>query len=203
MTKLRLPLLEERVIAEAKALQVQTGSDYDGLIRPTTSVSCSKGCDNCCHHPFLISILEGVMLYRTLKAQGHWTLALQKRLRETRDKTLGLAFDVWLLSNIPCPLLEDRLCLAYESRPTHCRVTYSIGDPRECHPHELSPKTKILANSHLIMAYQLQVQNMMKKIDVIAPLIPVSEAVLLGADIDNGVFPLEDSYTHYLQDLNV
>lgn len=43
---------------------------------------------------------------------------------------------VWYLSTIACPLLEDNRCVAYRSRPLICRLTLSRKDPALCHPHQ-------------------------------------------------------------------
>ena len=146
-TKHRLPLLVERTVANIHALRLQVAIDHQRVVNNTTSdahsaTTCTKGCSNCCHHPFFISIVEGILLYRHLATRGLWVPSLQKRLRETRDRTLGTAYDVWLKSNIPCSLLEDNLCLAYEARPLNCRMTYAISNPQFCHPHELGPHTR-------------------------------------------------------------
>lgn len=199
----KLTVLAERAVAETKALQVQTAIDFDQKVRDQIGhVSCNKGCSWCCHHPFLISLAEGFLLERHLKRQGLWTSTLKKRLEETRDKTIGLATDIWLLSNIPCPLLEDRKCTAYEARPLHCRATYSSGDPENCHPHELGPETGILeASTAVILDYFNRLDHMFKKAEMPSFLMPLSEAVLLAHQIDSGALKLSEAANQYVKDL--
>jgi len=199
--KRQLPIMVERAVAEVKALQTEVGADFEGRVRQERAVSCKIGCSNCCHHPFLITLPEGLLLYRWLAAHGRWTPSLRKRVEQTRDKTLGLAFRVWLLSNIPCPLLEDRKCVAYDARPLHCRATFSRGAPEMCHPHELGSGTGLVPNTEVIVGYNSQVRALFKRIGIPGALMPLAEAVLLGEAIDSGQIEIEDSALQHAKDL--
>jgi Fe-S-cluster containining protein len=200
--KRRLPMLVERAVAEVKALQAQTGMAFEQKLRAQdTWITCKVGCSNCCHHPFLVTIAEGLLLYRWLVSHGRWTPSLRKRVEQTRDKTLGLAFEIWLLSNIPCPLLEDRKCSAYEARPLHCRATFSTGDPEMCHPHELGGDTRLVQSTETIVMFNSKVRGLLKRVGVTAPLMPLAEAVLLGEAIDAGNMEIEDTDLHHAKDL--
>lgn len=199
---LRLPVLVERIVAEARATQTQTAQDFDQRSQQDTrSISCRSGCANCCHHPFLVTVLEGLLLYRWLADHGQWTPSLKKRVTETRDKTLGLAFEVWLLSNLPCPLLRENKCIAYDARPLHCRITYSEGLPSDCHPHALSPETPLLPNIEVIVGFNSRLRMLLKKLDVVGSLMPLSEALLLGEAIEKGTISIEDSDFQHARDL--
>ena len=201
--KRHLPMLAERVLADVKALQAQVGSAFENDLRQRdVEVSCHKGCSNCCHHPFLVTVAEGVLLYRWLAAHGRWTSAMKQRVEAARHKTLGLSFQVWLLSNIPCPLLEDRQCSAYAARPTHCRTTFSVGDPTLCHPHALDRALGFVSNLKVIQEFTAEVQTSLKKLGAHGPLMPLAEALLLGEAIDTNRLPIEDSTTQHLRDLN-
>jgi Fe-S-cluster containining protein len=135
--KKRLPLITEEAIAKSKLACSELSQEYQTyLSREGGALSCRKHCSACCHHPVKVSAIEGLRVRLWLEAKGLWTRALQTRVEQVAAKTEHLPVDVWALSNIPCPLLgEDSLCLAYEARPFVCRITYSIGDPAECHPH--------------------------------------------------------------------
>jgi Fe-S-cluster containining protein len=199
--KHRLPLFVERVVAETLALQVQTGQNHEQKLRREGGFTCKVGCSNCCHHPFLITVVEGLLLYQHLSAHGRWSPSFKKRVRETRDKTLGLSFEVWLLSNIACPLLNDKNeCSAYESRPVHCRTTFSNGDPRYCHPHELGELTRMLPNTESVVNFNNFVQARLHRIGVPGPLMPLSEAVLLGEAIVTGELAIEESAIQHIKD---
>lgn len=201
-TKLRLPIVVERAVAETKALQTQIGSEFERRLRHGgIATTCIKGCSHCCRHPFLITILEGLLLVRHLRESGQWTSALRKRLEDHRDRTLNLAHDVWLLSNTPCPLLEGGLCTAYKVRPLHCRVTFSVGDPAKCHPHELGSETRLIPSTDIIIDYNYLLLDRLKKIEVSSLLFPVSEAVLLAREIEVGNITLEDVVSRYTEDV--
>lgn len=101
-------------------------------------LSCRKGCANCCYHPVLVTLLEGLRIFRHLELSGQWTVKLRTSLTEHATKTLGLAVEVWHLGMIPCPFLsEEKHCEIYSARPFSCAVTYSLGDPNDCHPQNL------------------------------------------------------------------
>jgi len=198
----RLPLLAERALADTKATQMQAASEYEHELRGDSTISCRTGCANCCHHPFLVTVLEGLLLYRFLASHGKWTPSLRKQVHEARDKTLGLAFEVWLLSNIPCPLLDTRMkCTAYEARPVHCRTTFSVGDPELCHPHKLGTNTPLADNTSVIVGFNIRVQELLKKLGSHGRLMPLSEALLLAEAIDNDTLSIEASDIQYIHDL--
>ena len=92
-------------------------------------VRCGKGCEDCCHAAFDVSLVEAVNLLR------HFALLPVNE----QDAVLELAIKAladWdeiakggvdpALARIRCPLLnEDGNCRCYEARPVNCR-TYGI-----------------------------------------------------------------------------
>lgn len=197
MTK--LPILVERTIADTHAMRVQLGERHSREVHDVTTAQhaatmCSKGCSNCCHHPFFISVTEGILLYRHLAKRGLWTPTLQKQIRGHRDKTLGTAFNVWLMANIPCPLLdENKLCVGYEARPLNCRTTYAFSDPKFCHPHEIGPRTNQLARADVVQEFNRKEQELLHRHNLKGLLLPVSQAVLIGESVSTGKIKLEAS----------
>jgi hypothetical protein len=171
------PTLEKN-LADTKALQIQVSIDYEQKLRRENSFTCTKGCSYCCHHPFLITIFEGLLLYQYLTSHGQWTASLRKKLNEHRNKTSELDFGIWALSNIPCPLLEVHLCIAYDVRPLHCRVTYSQSNASVCHPHALGTWTKLVPSSDIIINYNVTLQKMLRRLELPSSVMPVSMALL-------------------------
>jgi len=94
------------------------------------AVRCGKGCVDCCHAVFDLSLVEAVNLRRRILALPHDTLAL---ISEAAEQAMGdwsrLAAEGGDLSiaRIRCPLLNSNSgqCLCYEARPVNCR-TYGI-----------------------------------------------------------------------------
>ncbi len=200
----RLPVLAERSVAEVKALQIEADQRFHRtMVHGGARTTCTKGCAHCCRHPFLISVAEGVLLYRWLQETNKWSAVLRKRLEETRDKVMGLAFEVWLLSDLACPLLHtDDTCLAYGARPTRCRILYSTGLPSLCRPTELGVATPLLPYADYIIGFTLRSQAALKKAGVKeGHLMPLAEAVLLGEAIDTGRLSLQDTDTQHMRDL--
>jgi Fe-S-cluster containining protein len=174
--------------------------EFEQRLRATgMTLSCKRGCANCCRHPFLISIAEGLLLYRWLAAHGRWS-SIRKRVVQARDTTINLAFEVWCLANLPCPLLENEQCLAYEARPLHCRATFAMNDPQMCHPHELRFATNLIPNIETVVNYNSKVRSLLKRVGVRAPLMPLAEAVLLGEAIDTGAIEIEDTDLEHTKD---
>lgn len=202
----KLPVLVERTIADTRVLRSEIDLTFTqkvqaGLHEAGVALSCKKGCSNCCSHPFLISVIEGFLLYQALAKRGLWTPSFRKRLEETREKTIGLTFEVWMLSNISCPLLtEKRECLVHDARPLNCRLTFAITDPSLCHPHRISEGTRFIPRHDPLDAFQAQERALLRRMGAREIYAPLSEAVLLGARISLGEIAFEDAIREYAKD---
>ncbi len=203
-----LPLPVERAIGDVQALRLELSLDHECKVREAlgdtkAAITCTARCAHCCHHPVYLSILEGVLLYRWFAKQGLWTPSFRARIQSARDRTLGLAFDVWLLSNLPCPFLDDNnLCVAYDARPLNCRVTWAMGDPHYCHPHRLGSQILLLPRSDVVQRFHEQERNLLQRLGASPPpLMPLGEAVLLGEALANGTLQLEEITIKYLEHL--
>jgi len=201
------PLPVEHAIADIHALRVQLALDNEAKIRSAineaqTSLSCSTGCAHCCSHPFYISIVEGLLLYRALAEHGHWTPSIQKKLRQVRDRVMGLDFDVWRLSDTPCPLLTDkRLCLAYQARPLNCRALFAVSPPHFCHPHTIGENTQLLPRGGLIKQFNEAEAKRLRRHGLRGIMVPLAEAVIVGEGISTGVVRFEDSEKVFAKDM--
>jgi len=202
--KRRLPLVAERALADVKAIQIKMAQDYELQLRlGSDPISCKKGCAACCSHPFLISIAEGVLLYRWLQEKSRWTSALRRKLIETREMTRGVAFEVWLLSDIPCPLLDDaKRCSVYGVRPLRCRVMYSIGDPSLCQPNALGPGTPLAPDvAETMLTFARASLEILKKAGVkSSSLMPLAEALILGEAVETGKLDIKEATLQHLRD---
>jgi Fe-S-cluster containining protein len=96
-------------------------------------VSCRKGCDACCHTPFVITEIEAAAIGRAVRA---FSAELQQRLREksrsyierraTTFKSSGYREGRGELApseaRLPCPALDEGRCSIYQDRPIVCRL---------------------------------------------------------------------------------
>lgn len=182
MARRKLPLFTERTLAETKATQIALAQKFVDRIE---DVTCKIKCTYCCHHAVLVTLPEGVLLYKALAHRGLWTPSLQKKLRERADQTIDLSPVVWHLSNIPCPLLDKDLCLVYPARPFSCRTAVSQQDPANCHPHKVNigatvPRRAVL-EEFLTSQVRLLARHRME-----ALLMPIAVAVLFGERVMSG-----------------
>lgn len=194
-SKRRLPLATARSIAEAQGARQSLAETYEAQLFPRLAeaqefVACRNGCSNCCLHPVYATLLEGASLYTWLVEQGLWNLTLKRSLQETQERVKGLAVEVWLLSLIPCPLLKDNACTAYEARPFACRITYSIGDPEDCHPHRMG--TDMLPRRELFEALAVTEERLLRRHHLKHFRIPLAAAILWGERIVKGEVELDD-----------
>lgn len=190
----RLPLATEQTLSQVKHLRTKMAGELEIEVRTSKQMTCKKGCSNCCYHPVLITALEGALLYQGLVRKGKWSSHLRTRLEEHMNKTKDLAFEVWFLSVIPCPLLNEttKECTAYAVRPYQCRATYSIGEAADCHPHNIA-KSGLLNRQKTMAEYHSEHSKLISKHGLQMVLMPLSMAVLLGEDIIAGRVPLENA----------
>lgn len=190
-----LPLLADHSVSEAHAERLQVAEKFMTKVLSEGKVSCHTGCSNCCHYPLSISILEGITIYQWLVEHHLWTPALRSKFEEVKAKTWNLAPEIWLLSLIPCPLLDNKnRCIGYEARPFLCRTVFSYGDPYYCHPHRLgSNLTGILQRSSEVEAFERTERKILKRHQLKAVTIPFAAAVLLGESISKDEISIEDT----------
>lgn len=185
----RLSPATERALQQLKAYQAEVTSDFALGVMSEGPVTCHKNCNHCCHYPLYITPLEGMMIYRWMTENRRWSRALRERLVATDEQTWRLSVEIWLLSNIPCPLLGgDGLCQGYTCRPTVCRTVYSRGEADLCHPHRFL-RAPLVSRRDVMERWSRIEQGVLKQ-----PLtaLPLSTAVLLGERICKGDVDLRD-----------
>jgi Fe-S-cluster containining protein len=165
------------------------------------TVSCKAGCASCCYHPLLITILEAIPIYGALVEAGRWTPSFKEKLTKASTMTSGLSFQVWLLSKIACPLLdENKRCMIYEERPFHCRVTVATGDPYFCDPQRLGQETTILPREDAVREFHARETAMLLKHGLLHLVMPVGRAVLLAERVCSGSITLENVDRTYIRE---
>jgi Fe-S-cluster containining protein len=95
--------------------------------------ACSKGCHWCCHQPVFALSYELDLLNNFLQNKFNEEIRNHIAIRadDKRRKLSACKDDEILHSKIPCPLLEDGICIAYEARPVACRI-YLSTDVDSC-----------------------------------------------------------------------
>jgi Fe-S-cluster containining protein len=149
-----------------------------------------------------ISILEGISIYQWLADHHLWTQRLKEKLQEHKEITFDLAPEVWLLSVIPCPLLDQgHRCSVYETRPFLCRTVFSRGDSFYCHPHRLGSNfTGILDRSDEVDALWSAEKKTLKRHGLRPIMLPLSAALLLGERIVKGEVELEETNSTLIEE---
>ena len=100
---------------------------------PPRPLGCADGCAFCCHLKVTVSPPELIHLTRHIRrtrTEGD-IATLICRLHEAHAKTLHLDTIARADLRLPCPLLENDRCTAYEARPLHCAGANAY-DPKEC-----------------------------------------------------------------------
>jgi Fe-S-cluster containining protein len=196
-TKRRLPILVEESVGSVQALRTDMAVKFEMVVRDEVArtrktISCTPGCSSCCYHPITISLFEGVLIYRWLVRHNKWTLKLQQRLQEVSEMQHGQSYEVWLFALIPCPLLQDNRCSAYEARPFICRAYYATSDPYYCHPHRLGPDTKIIPRQSVVERYHEEQAKILREHKLQFLTMPIGTAVLLGEKLCKGLIELDE-----------
>jgi Fe-S-cluster containining protein len=195
----RLPLDVERTLGEGEAARTEIVRRFEKQIQSHTSrtkegVTCSKGCAHCCYHPLSVSLLEGVSLYRWLTEHYLWTPDFKDKVVQHSKAVWGLTPEIWMLSMVACPMLDEKLCSIYQGRPAVCRVTVSTGDPYYCHPHRFGIDVTGIVPRHSFLDELMYLEaDLLNRHHQIYVALPLSTALLYGERIAKGDLSLEDS----------
>lgn len=188
----KLPLYIEAGLGELEATVTYIATEFEKNLRAETPVSCKEGCAHCCHYPVLITLGEGIHLYRYLASKGRMSATFRRKLEAHGASTLFQDPAVWLLSNIPCPLLDDKQrCVGYQARPLSCRLTYSSGDPADCQVHVFAADSMVDRGDTMRAAAAFEHKLLLRhKISTIR--MPISKAILLGEKVVSGELSAEN-----------
>jgi Fe-S-cluster containining protein len=199
----KLPIFVERSIQQVQADRVELTDRFEHPLKGEVVFSCSAGCAACCYHPALISILEAIPLYGALVDRGNWTASFKEKLTTVSKTTLGLSFEVWLLSKIACPLLDDnRRCMVYEARPFMCRTVVATGDPRYCDSQRLGNETTILPRKGVMQEFHAREKLLLRRHGLSHLTMPIGQAVLMAEKVCSGSVTLEGiDRAYYLEHL--
>ncbi len=197
MSRRKLPLLVERTIADVTVLRMSMSARHEGALLDAalemgTQLSCRKGCANCCYHPVLLSLIEGMHLFRWLTSRGRWTPSFRTRCVEASRATFGQALEIWLLSMPPCVLLDEAkgLCTAHEARPMACRTVFSLTGPEACHPQHLNLDA-ILPRGEVLEEFAAEETKLFKRHGLHRFMLPIPTALLISERVLSGEIDVE------------
>lgn len=91
--------------------------------------ACRRGCDYCCHlrveiRPHGAFVLANHIRTKFDPAQR---ARLMARIDQNLERIKSMTPEEHIRAGIPCALLENGACSAYEARPTTCRKYYSVS----------------------------------------------------------------------------
>lgn len=91
-------------------------------------LACCAGCSYCCYIPVAARAQEILLLAEHIKQRfsADEQARLVQRLRGHVALIASMTNDQQHRVNIPCPLLLNSRCTAYEARPASCRACHSL-----------------------------------------------------------------------------
>jgi len=126
----------QQLLHELNLLQIEIDKFFRKIVKIyPQAVTCTSGCDDCCHALFDLSFLETIALalsfqqlqrkerrkirHRANKAAEIFDKTITFTLANQREEKLT---HILSLTRIPCPLLANNKCLLYKNRPLTCRL---------------------------------------------------------------------------------
>ncbi len=110
--------------------------------------ACQTGCDYCCHFRVDVSAAEVFALTDALRSdlsETQWQ-ALQAKAKKRQRAVSAMNQVARLQSNVACPLLEDKQCIAHSYRPSMCRKMHS-SDVSVCKRSFENPQDQTITNA--------------------------------------------------------
>jgi hypothetical protein len=105
------------------ALQAEVGA------RDKVELACKRGCSYCCHLRVEIRPHEAFVLSQHIRAtfNAEQRSRAMARIEENLRRIAALSPEQHVRAGIPCALLEEGICSAYEGRPATCRKYHSVA----------------------------------------------------------------------------
>ncbi len=158
---------------EAKKLWQATRQEQDameGLIealsaeaqRHNVSIDCRKGCNWCCYQPIFGVAHEFHYLWKFIELNmgEDERKSILQRAFDNYQKRGRLSQDKLLKSKLPCPLLKDGTCSAYQARPMACRIYLSMSES-SCKKYHDQPEDE--NNYPALLEFPLRAGQMMNE----------------------------------------
>jgi hypothetical protein len=101
----------------------------DAIARGNVPIACRRGCSYCCHLRVEIRPHEAFVLAHHIATRfsAEQRARAEARIDATAQRIAAMTVEEHQHAGIPCALLEDGVCTAYEGRPAACRKYYSVS----------------------------------------------------------------------------
>jgi hypothetical protein len=124
--------------AVCRGLACEIDDAFAAAKRAGTPIACAAGCDFCCHLRVSVFEHEAVAVLhhvRTRLPQAD-AAAAERRIVENAARIDGMTVAQHYAARMPCALLVDGRCCAYEARPSACAAHHSLSSARCEHAFE-------------------------------------------------------------------
>ena len=120
---LTLMLLDTGIKRRASKAAAYAAQLLDGTMakQDAKPVACSKGCYYCCKTYVSVTIPEALRLAQSVRGQAEKST----RIAEAAAASAGIAQGAREVSRVICPILHDKVCSEYLTRPLACRAVFS------------------------------------------------------------------------------
>jgi Fe-S-cluster containining protein len=97
--------------------------------RNNVDFACRRGCSYCCHLRVEIRPHDAFVLAHHIqtKFSAEQRATARLRIEQNLERIESLAPEQHIRAGIPCALLQDGACSAYEARPATCRKYHSVS----------------------------------------------------------------------------
>lgn len=118
--------------------------------------SCRRGCSYCCHLRVEIRPHGAFVLANHIRTKfdAVQRARVMARIEQNLERIQSMTPEQHIRAGIPCALLEDGACSAYEARPTTCRKYHSVSVDtcRDAFMDTSAPLTGYIEDEHVRLA---------------------------------------------------
>jgi len=170
----------------------------EAIKQDSPCMSCNKS--YCCKRNITITLLEGLVIVKYLRQSGDLPRVI--KICESYLKKYKNVNDLaWFTSEIPCPLLKDSKCLAYEVRPIECASHLVRSKPFLCTPRS-SDEYERINMEDVIYKDVLELLKLTEDRALVAQL-PLYEAILISSYIMKYISIKPDTDDSILSNFNL
>lgn len=106
-------------------------SELQGAVSANNHVdfACKRGCGYCCHLRVEIRPHGAFVLANHIRTKfdAAQRARVMTRIEQSLERIQSMTAEQHIRAGIPCALLEEGVCTAYEARPTACRKYHSVS----------------------------------------------------------------------------